>query len=253
MKLIQNEFLKLHAKKTIYFFTGFLVLFSAFLLLVAKKWLPPKMGIDHPLDFASLVVDGSMNFIVIFGIVLASKTLTEEFQKGTIKQLLIRPKKRIAVLLSKYIVTLLTVVGIIAFLAAVALLMGVIGFHGGTADLTFSTFIKSIVYHLPMMFFYATFAFLLGTLFRSSVLPLVASIFLLFSQNMITLLIGRYAWSKYVVTLHLNLSMYDSKLNGGMEPLVKGFTLTTSLLLICAYIAVFLLISSTVFKKKDIL
>ncbi|CAG9611609.1 hypothetical protein BACCIP111899_00781 [Bacillus rhizoplanae] len=48
-------------------------------------------------------------FTTIFGSGLASHTITEEFQKRTIKQLLIHPRKRLIVLLSKHITILLAV------------------------------------------------------------------------------------------------------------------------------------------------
>ncbi|MDR4156950.1 ABC transporter permease, partial [Bacillus cereus] len=49
-----------------------------------------------------------MIFATVFGITTASHTITDEFQKVTIKQLLIRPRKRMTFLFSKYITLLLT-------------------------------------------------------------------------------------------------------------------------------------------------
>jgi ABC-2 type transport system permease protein len=109
IKLMGNECLKLHAKKQVYFFALFLLSISSFVLLVAKKWLPKEMGIDTSLEFAKLNFDSTVTFLTICGIVLGAKIVTEEFQTGIIKQLLIRPQKRIVILLSKYAAVLLTV------------------------------------------------------------------------------------------------------------------------------------------------
>ncbi len=46
------------------------------------------------LDYANSEIGLIVLFTTIFGITLAARTLTDEFQKGTIKQLLIRPRKK---------------------------------------------------------------------------------------------------------------------------------------------------------------
>ena len=61
--------------------------------------------------------------------------------------------------------------------------------------------------------------------------------------------------AKFVVFFHLNLSVYDSNklVSGGVEPPFTEFTFTTSLLLVVAYFAVLLLVSSVLFQKRDVL
>jgi ABC-2 type transport system permease protein len=135
MNLLRNEFLKLHAKKGSYIFAGFLLIVSCIILTITKNWLPPEMKIGHALEFAKMNMDVLLSFVVLYGIVIVAKTLTEEFQKGTIKQLLIRPKKRLAILFSKYIALLLVITGMTLFAAVISLLIGAIAYGGGKVSL----------------------------------------------------------------------------------------------------------------------
>jgi ABC-2 type transport system permease protein len=112
-----------------------------------------------------------------------------------------------------------------------------------------------MLYEISRLFFYAAVAFLLGTLFRSSVIPLVATLFLVFSENIIMMLLQGYKWAKFLFVFHLSPSVYDSNalLNNGLKPPFSDFTLITSILLLIVYIAVFLFAAATVFRKRDIL
>ncbi|MEH7460337.1 ABC transporter permease, partial [Bacillus sp. JJ1127] len=103
LKLIQNEFLKLHAKKGMYILMGILVVLEIAMAIIIKKWAPAEVQFSGFVSFSSTMLDLIIVFTTIFGITLAARTITEEFQKGTIKQLLIRPRKRVAVLFSKYV------------------------------------------------------------------------------------------------------------------------------------------------------
>ncbi len=56
--------------------------------------------------------------------------------KGTIKQLLIRPRKRMTVLFSKYITVLLTIVFIIFANTIISMIIGGIAMDGSKTELT---------------------------------------------------------------------------------------------------------------------
>lgn len=254
MNVLRNEFLKLHAKKGSYMFAIFLVVVSGISLVVAKKWLPQELKVDSPLDFANMNVDSLLSFIALYGVVLGAKIVAEEFQKGTIKQLLIRPQKRVFILLSKYITVILAIVLMVMFAAAVSLLLGSLAF-GGETNLTAGIYSKILVYQLPRLIFYATFSFLFATLFRSAVIPIVAVIFVLFSENIVMMLLGGYKWAKFLFVFHLYPSIYDSNplVNHGMKPMFADFSMAASLLLVAAYIGAFLITAAAVFRKRDIL
>ncbi|WP_243521248.1 ABC transporter permease [Bacillus pseudomycoides] len=256
-KLIQNELLKLHAKKGMYILIGVIAALEVLGVLLLLKWGEAKDFNGTYLDFTKSDIGLILLFATIFGITIASRTITEEFQKGTIKQLLIRPRKRIMILFSKYISVLITMLFIIFAGTLIAMIIGAIAMDGGKTDLTLGILLKSISYQLLAPFFFATLAFFLANVFRKSVLPLIITLFLFFLQGPINIVLMMFAKgiAKFVVFFHLNLSVYDSNklISGGAEPPFIEFNFTTSLLLVLAYFVVLLAASSVLFQKRDVL
>ncbi|MDA2188327.1 ABC transporter permease [Bacillus cereus] len=256
-KLIQNEFLKLHAKKGMYILIGVIALLEILGAVVLSKWGEAGSLNGSYLDFVSSDIGLIMIFATIFGITTASRTITDEFQKGTIKQLLIRPRKRMTVLFSKYITVLLTMLFIVFASTLIAMIIGLIVMDGSKTELTLGIVLKTILYQLLSPFFFATLAFFLANVFRKSVLPLIITMFLFFLQGAINMVLIMFAKgvAKFVVFNHLDLRAYDSNklINGGMEPTFTEFTFTTSLLLVAAYFVVLLVASSALFQKRDVL
>ncbi|MED1092165.1 ABC transporter permease [Bacillus paramycoides] len=256
-KLIQNEFLKLHAKKSMYILIGVVAVLEILGVLVMLKWGEGNEFKGSYLDFASSEIGLIILFVTIFGITIASRTITDEFQTGTIKQLLIRPRKRIMILFSKYISVLLTITFIVFAGMLIAMIVGTIIMDGSKTELTLGIALKSILYQLLSPFFFATLAFFLANVFRKSVLPLIITLFFFFLQRPIKMMLMMLAKgsAKFVVLFHLNLNVYDGNklINRGAEPPFTEFTFTTSLLLVVAYFAVLLVASSVLFQKRDVL
>ncbi|AOY14910.1 ABC transporter permease [Bacillus sp. ABP14] len=254
LKLIQNEFLKLHAKKGMYILIGVIAVLEILGVLVMLKWGEGTEFKGSYLDFASSDIGLITLFTTIFGITIASRMITDEFQKGTIKQLLIRPRKRMTVLFSKYITVLLTIVFIIFANMIISMIIGGIVMDGSKTELTLGIVMKSTVYQVLSPLFFATLAFFLANVFRKSVLPLIITMFLFFLQGAINMMFAKGV-AKFVVFFHLNLSVYDSNklVSGGAEPTFTEFTFTTSLLLVAVYFVVLLVASSALFQKRDVL
>lgn len=235
-KLIQNEFLKLHAKKGMYILIGVIAVLEILGVLAMLKWGDGTEFKGSYLDFASSEIGLITLFATIFGITIASRIITDEFQKGTIKQLLIRPRKRMTVLFSKYITVLLTIVFIIFANTIISMIIGGIAMDGSKTELTIGIVMKSTLYQVLSPFFFATLAFFLANVFRKSVLPLIITMFLFFLQGPINMVLMMFAKgvAKFVVFSHLDLRAYDSNklISGGAEPTFTEFTFTTSLLLV---------------------
>ncbi|MEH7152127.1 ABC transporter permease [Bacillus thuringiensis] len=256
-QLIQNECLKLHAKKGIYTLLSVLVALEVVGTLATWKWGKGDEFKGSYLDFVNAEIGLIVLFATIFGITLAARTLTDEFQKGTIKQLLIRPRKRAIVLFSKYITVLLAMIGIICVGLFIAMIIGGIVMDHSSTEITLVIIVKKILYQLVSSFFFATVAFFLANIFRKSVLPLIITLFLYFLQSVITMILMTFAkgFTKFVVFFHLNLAVYDRNpfINQGMAPTFSEFTFATSFLLVIAYFVVLLLASSLLFQKRDVL
>ncbi|WP_459500973.1 ABC transporter permease [Bacillus sp. C1] len=255
--LIQNELLKLHAKKGMYILIGVIAALEVLGVLLILKWGEAKDFNGTYLDFTHSDISLVILFATIFGITIASRTITDEFQKGTIKQLLIRPRKRVMILFSKYVSVLLAMFFVIVAGTLIAMVIGAIVMNGGKTELTLWVLLKGILYKLVSPFFFATLAFFFANVFRKSVLPLIIALFLFFLQGAISTLLMMFAKgaAKFFVFFHLNLSMYDSNklISGGTEPPFTEFTFTTSLLLVLTYVVVLLIASSVLFQKRDVL
>ncbi|ABS21407.1 MULTISPECIES: ABC transporter permease [Bacillus cereus group] len=257
VKLIQNECLKLHAKKGIYILMGILIGLEIIIAVGVKQWAPSEMQPSGYGSFTNSMFDFIFLIVTIFGIILATRSITEEFQKGTIKQLLIRPRKRVTVLFSKYI-TIALVVTVILFIAfMVSVLIGMVVFGGEKEGLTVAVLMKKFMYEIISVLFFITLAFCLANIFRKSVLPLVMTLFIFFLKGTINtvLMILAEGVAKFSVFSHLDLSVYDSNefINAGMKPPFAGFTFTTSLLIDIVYFAILLIVSSALFQKRDVL
>ncbi|OQR54837.1 ABC transporter permease [Bacillus sp. CDB3] len=255
-KLIQNEFLKLHAKKGIYILIGVIALLEILGAVVIAKWGEADSLSGSYLDFVISNIDLIILFAMIFGITTASRTITEEFQQGTIKQLLIRPRKRITVLFSKYITVLLTMLFIVLASTLITMIIGGIVMDGSKTELTLAIVLKTILYELVRPFFFATLAFFFANVFRKSVLPLIITLLLLFMSHIVNMMLMKFAESiaKFVVFSHLNLKVYDNNnlISGDGTPPFTDFNFTTSLLLVMVYFAILLVASSILFEKRDV-
>ncbi|GGI45666.1 ABC transporter permease [Paenibacillus marchantiophytorum] len=254
LRLIQNEFLKLHAKKSMYVFIGVLVLLELAAAFAIKPWMPLAEKFTGFLSFSNTVFVPIVLLTTIFGIAIASRVVSEEFQTGTIKQLLIRPRKRITILLSKYF----TVVFVLIFVCSIALLLsmaiGIVLFGRGKEELTFVMLLKIVCYQILPMLFYPTVSFFLANFFRKSVLPLIIALFIFFLEGVIVKFLPMM-FKKYLIFSHLDLAMYDSNIliNGGAMPPSLDFNFTASLLFVSLHFVVLLIVSSTLFQKRDVL
>ncbi|WP_282942475.1 ABC transporter permease [Paenibacillus sp. RC67] len=252
MLLIQNELMKLRSKRSTYFFFGFLALLIIGSGLVIQRF-DDGMSI---LSFANTNLTVAHYFVLVFTIVLGAQAISDEFKEGTIKQLLIRPASRSAVLLSKLTAILIVLGLIMLFIFLFSLLIGAIIFHSSSdSELTFLIVLKTYLYKLPTYLFFITLAFMVGTITASAPLAITVSIVLNFLGGSITtFLLAKYSWSQYIIFNHLNLQKYDADplINGGGTISNSGMTMLSSIAIIAAYLLLLVVSTGFVFKQKDI-
>lgn len=204
---------------------------------------------------------GVISLIALFAIVMGGKIVANEFSEGTIKLLLIRPSKRWKILLSKYIAVIGYTLLMLLVLFIVSFLLGGILFSfsgAGTPFLTNSSGkiaeVNMIVHILELyglksinLIMMVTLAFMISTVFRNSSMATGVGVFLLTVGNVITMLLTKYNWSKYILFANTDLNQYISG-----EPLVKGMTMKFSIIVLIAYFIIFNVISYIGFTKRDI-
>lgn len=197
--------------------------------------------------------------VTLFTVVLAASIVSSEFSTGTIKMLLTRPISRAKVLTSKLITVflfglLLLVVnivvsaatGFVLFDAAMSveleIVNGEIVEKAVWGDLVYSYLLACGDFVMSTLF-----AFFIGSVFRSSSLAIVLTMFLSFMGQMIVSLFSKYEIVKYIWITHTNLTQYET---GNL--LVEGITMPFSLTVLAIYAVLFTVISYLSFMKRDV-
>ena len=222
--------------------------------------LPPEQG-KIVWGFVTDLAAGMISVVSLFSIIIAAGIVAREFNSGTIKLLLIRPLKRWKVLLSKYLAVLLFSLDALILLFIASFIVGGIfyglsgvgqpylGFaNGNVTEINmlwhiFTTYAYACVNLLMMV----TFAFMISTVFRSNSLAVGISLFIMYTGNILVALLSKYSWVKYILFANTNLTVYTDG-----TPVVKGMTMTFSLLVLAAYFIIFNVISWLVFIKRDV-
>lgn len=205
-------------------------------------------------------------FIILVGIVIAGSIVSEEFNRGTIKLLLVKPYSRIKILLSKFIVCLIILILTIVFIYLFQLIAGGIihGFDGMTTDAIIFNFDTNKVENinifayvgltglckLPMYILLTALAFTCSTLFTNTAIAVSVPFLGYIASSIINQFALLYDIRQviYFVTPNWDLNCY---LFGG-TPMFEGLTLPFSIAICTIYLAIMLVINCIVFKKRDI-
>ncbi len=200
-----------------------------------------------------------LTLVTLFTVIIAASIVSNEFSTGTIKMLLTRPMSRAKILTSKLLTTFIFGLFLVVVNVVVSALVGLI-LYGGTTGVELEMVNGQIVekavwndlaYHYLLSggdFVMSTlFAFLVGSVFRSSSLAIGLTMFLSFMGGMIVMFLSRYEFVKYIWITHSNLTQYES---GNL--MIEGITMPFSLTILAIYAVVFLVISYTSFMKRDV-
>lgn len=200
--------------------------------------------------------------ITLFTVIVAGDSLASEFTTGTIKLLLIRPASRLKILVSKYVSMLIFGVLLLVILFLASVLVNGLLYKFQLMDLPLvdvdaagQVVEKNMVANLWQTYLlngvstiiFVTMAFMISSAFRSSTMAIGFSIFALFAGTILTELLQRYNWSKFLVFPNLDLSQY---LSG--RPYQEGMTLSFSVTMLAIYFVVFNLIAWQVFTRRDV-
>ncbi len=205
-------------------------------------------------------------FIIVIIVMIAGTIVSEEFNKGTVKLLLIKPYSRAKILLSKYITILIMTVFAIVIILLMELIVGgiVFGFDSLSVPVLEYNFNTSqleilniftyvgieILTQLPMIILLATLAFALSTIFTNSALAITISLLGFMSPSIINALVIQYkvGFMKYFVTMNWDLSGYLF----GSLPSMEGMTMGFSIVMCLIYLFVMLIPTFIILKKKNI-
>ncbi|QKE71393.1 ABC transporter permease [Arthrobacter citreus] len=198
----------------------------------------------------------------LFTIIVSANIVASEFNWGTIKLLLIRPFSRTKIIMSKYLTSILFGFAMLFILFIVSSVLGLILFGPGSGDNSYLAYVNGhveeqsrLVYSAKQYlmsfietFMLATMAFMVSTVFRNNTIAIGISILLLTVGSTVTnILASFFDWTKFILFANTDLMQY---ING--TPLVKGMTMSFSLIMLVVYFVVFLGLALVVFSKRDV-
>ena len=211
-------------------------------------------------------IDTYIAIIVMVVVIVAGVSISEEFNKGTVKLLLVRPYSRTKILISKLIAVFITMLITTATILLLQFIIGGIVYGFGTYmmnvvqfDFTTNSIITLNIFaylglificKLPIFILIGTLAFALSTLFLNSPLAVALPILGYMGSDVINMIAISYKWDwvKYFVTPNWDLSQY---LFGG-TPMFSGISIEFSITICAIYFVIMLVASIVSFKKRNI-
>lgn len=235
----------------------------------AKYILEHKQDINNTTNLRlilSEIYSGYAIFIIVFIIMIAGTTVSSEFEKGTIKMLLIKPYKRWKILLAKYIVSLIMMVIFLAFVVIAQTIIGglILGFDSLSVPIVEYSFkTNSIVSYnifqyilieticvLPMFTLIATLSFMMSTVFINSAVAIVIPIIGYIAGNIIneTAIMYSIKQLKYFITLNWDFTEFLF----GKLPRYEFTNFKFAIIICIIYWLAMLAITFVSFKKRQI-
>lgn len=242
---------------------------------VHEAYLANEYALEHDVD---IYTTGSLRSImgsffneyllmlVIMIFMIAGSITSQEFSKGTIKLLLLKPYSRVKILLSKYITVILSI--FIAFIIMFIIQLVVGGIFFGYDSLSvpiivysnisdsitivnvFQYILLNFIGLLPCFLILATLAFATSTIFANTALAVVIGFVGYIGGNMVSELLSslKYWWIKYIYCFNWDLTPYIFN----HYPAIKGLSLSFSIIICIVYLLLLLVPTFIFFKRKDI-
>lgn len=213
------------------------------------------------------VFDSYGIFIIIAIVITAGTIVSEEFNKGTIKLLLVRPYKRTKILLAKFLTCLITLLISLISLVLIQTIVGglVFGFESysdPTVVYNFNTnsletvglvqyLVISALSILPQFILLMTLSFAIGTIITNTPVAIALPFLGLIGEEIINSLVfytNKAKFLIYFVTPNWDLSIYEF---GKTSP-IPELSLPFSICICVIYFSILLGASIFFFRKKDI-
>ena len=205
-------------------------------------------------------------FIIVMVVMIAGTIVSEEFNKGTIKLLLVKPYSRNKILLAKFITVLIMIVFSIIAVIVMELIIGgmffgydslsipIVEYNFTTSTLeeipVFMYLGMQVMAQLPIVILLATLAFALSTIFTNAAVAIALPLLGYMGSQVINLLVTEYnvTFMKFFVTMNWDFSVY---LFGDL-PMMEGLSTGFSAIICSIYFFVMLIPTFINFKKKNI-
>lgn len=205
-------------------------------------------------------------FIIITIVLVSGAIVSDEFNKGTIKLLLVRPYKRSKILLAKFITVLITLLATIIVVCILQFIISGIFFGFNSLNIPvveynfnsekiiemsiFKKMLIQIAGKLPIYILLGTLAFSLSTLFNNTAVAISVTLLGYMSSDIINQFAHYFKikWLKFFVTPNWDFTQFYF----GKLPNMEGITLLFSAAICLVYFIIMLTYSFLVFKHRNI-
>jgi ABC-2 type transport system permease protein len=240
-------------------------------ILIAQKCLDtglPDMKFV-PKGARSITVDflGYSTFIALFAVMLGGWIIASEFQQGTIRLLMIRPRTRLKILMSKYLAVLLLCMGVYA--AGSLLNMITNGICFGFKDffypnVTVSGPVNFFLYYLPRflaclvpVLFGFSVAFMISVLARNTAVAIAVPIFCFIGSVVAMPMVAynrAWNWIAWTPVPYVQINSFFAEYSTVKDMMQRGapINITYGIVLLLVLSAVCITVAMRVFKKRDI-
>lgn len=230
--------------------------------------LKTKEDTNNVQDLRSNIIhflDDYIFLILVFGVMIAGSIVSEEYNKGTIKSLLITPYKRSSILIAKFITVLIMLLAFIIIAYLMDLLVGgmFLGFsslknHVAIYNLSTKTLevmsifkyvLIKLIATLPMIILLVTLAFSVSTIIGSTPFAIVITFAGYIGSSIVNSFALYYKIDilKYFVTTNWDFNEY---LFGATSR--YNTSLTHAIIVCIVYFLIMIITSILVFKRKNI-
>lgn len=219
---------------------------------------------EHTLRAVLINFSGEFGlFILIYVIMVAGSIVSEEYQRGTIKNLLTKPFRRRTILTSKLLVVILFIPFIMLFMSVVEIIVGgmMLGFNsllvpvvlyvnGGVETYSVLGYLFSLLLaNLPIYLIVGILAFMLSTITASTSAAITISFLFYLLFNVISNLAVLYDFGVFKIFISLYWD-FSYLVDFSVSPF--GISFSTSILVILLYSFLMLCITYVTFGKKDV-
>ena len=212
------------------------------------------------------IIEDYQLFIVIAILLVSGSIVSEEFNKGTIKLLLIKPFSRGKILLGKYLSSIITLIITIIFTVLMEIIIGgylfgfdslsikVISYNFDTNMIVsyniFKYMIIRIIYDMPILLMILTISFSISTIFCNTIMSISLSMFWYVFSSIINSFInkGNAYILKYLLTINWDFKNY---MFGGLSK-VEYINFKFSLYVYIGYLIIILFSTFMIFERNSI-
>ncbi len=236
--------------------------------LTSEYALKHNLNITSEISLQSVLMDFFDEFmlmIIIMVFMIAGSIMSNEYNNGTIKLLLVRPYSRIKVLLSKYLTVLICILIAILIMVVAELLIGgvTLGFsslsnpalyYNAKLDTLqvyniFAYLGLNIIGKLPNLIILATLVFAISTIFANTSLAIIMGFVGQFVGSLFSIFTTSSKWwLKYIISLNWDWTIYLLK----SAPNIEGLSFIFSFVVCLVFLLALIIPTFLIFKHKDI-